>query len=178
MSEFTLYEQGTAPEGSKTLLAKVHKSTGFVPNLFRVMAGSSALLEAYLTLSELANKTNFNKDELTAAWQAINRANDCHYCVPAHVAVAKQMGVDEGLSQALAKGETVRDRKLDAIVEFAQQLVVARGHVEKIHLEAFYAAGYEEKHVLDLIFLIGQKTMSNYTNHLANTPVDDAFKAS
>ena len=40
---------------------------------------------------------------------------------------------------------------------------------------AFREAGYSEQHVLDVILGIGLKTLSNYTNHIAGTPVDEAF---
>ncbi|MGB2685191.1 MAG: carboxymuconolactone decarboxylase family protein, partial [Olleya sp.] len=37
-------------------------------------------------------------------------------------------------------------------------------------------AGYGEQQVLEIILGLSQKVISNYTNHIANTPVDEAFQ--
>ena len=43
-------------------------------------------------------------------------------------------------------------------------------------MEAFPAAGYEQRHVLEIILGLAQKVMSNYTNHIADTPVDPVMQ--
>ena len=42
--------------------------------------------------------------------------------------------------------------------------------------DAFYSAGYKHQQLLEIILILAQKVMSNYTNHLADTPVDEPFK--
>jgi alkylhydroperoxidase family enzyme len=42
--------------------------------------------------------------------------------------------------------------------------------------EKFFAAGYTKQQLLEIVLGLAQKVMSNYTNHLADTPVDNAFK--
>ena len=51
-----------------------------------------------------------------------------------------------------------------------------RGEVSSEDLNAFYEAGYERRHVLEVILILSQKVMSNYVNHIAETPVDEPFK--
>jgi alkylhydroperoxidase family enzyme len=55
-------------------------------------------------------------------------------------------------------------------------IVRNRGQVSSQELQAFYEAGYDEKQVLEIILGLSQKVISNYTNHIANTPVDAAFQ--
>jgi alkylhydroperoxidase family enzyme len=55
-------------------------------------------------------------------------------------------------------------------------IVRNRGHVAEEELAAFYTAGYGEQQVLEIILGLSQKVISNYTNHIANTPVDGAFQ--
>jgi alkylhydroperoxidase family enzyme len=55
-------------------------------------------------------------------------------------------------------------------------MVVNRGEVSVEDLATFLDAGYEEKHILGVITAIGVKTMSNYMNHITQTPVDDVFE--
>ena len=59
------------------------------------------LIKGYQVLHELFQNTSFNAEELTVVWQSINVEHDCHYCVPAHSAIAASMKVDQGIVDAL-----------------------------------------------------------------------------
>ncbi|WP_366524330.1 hypothetical protein [uncultured Roseobacter sp.] len=69
----------------------------------------------------------------------------------------------------------MNDAKLEALRTFTLVVVRNRGHVTQADLDAFYAAGYGEQQVLEVILGVAQKVLSNYTNHIAQTPVDPAF---
>lgn len=166
----------SAPEASKPLLEKSQKAYGMIPGLHGVLASSPKLLEAYQILHELFSESSFNEEELTVVWQTINVEHACHYCVPAHTGIANMMKVDEKITEALRNETPLEDSKLEALRTMTLSIVRNRGNVSQEDLDAFYAAGYEEKYVLDIILGLSQKTISNYTNHIANTPVDDAFK--
>ena len=147
-----------------------------LPNLHGVLAGSPQALEAYKTLHGLFANSSFNAEELTVVWQSINVEHECHYCVPAHTGIAHMMKVDAALTEALRNRETLPNEKLQVLQNTTLSLVRNRGRVTDAELEKFYAVGYEERHILDIILGIAQKTMSNYTNHIANTPVDEPFQ--
>jgi len=51
-----------------------------------------------------------------------------------------------------------------------------RGVIDESELEEFYSAGYGNQQLLEIVLGLAQKVMSNYTNHLADTPVDQPFK--
>ncbi len=78
MTDFTLHDENTAPEGSKELLAKSKAAYGMIPGLHAVMAEAPGLLEAYQQVHELFVNSSFDKDELTVVWQTINVENACH----------------------------------------------------------------------------------------------------
>jgi len=166
----------TAPEGSKTLLEQSLKSNGMIPGLHGVLAGSPELLEAYQTLHKLFTQSSFNKEELTVVWQTINVEHECHYCVPAHTGIANMMKVDSSLSDALRNRTAMPTEKLQVLHDFTLKVVRNRGHVIQEDLNTFYEAGYEERQVLEVILGLSQKVISNYTNHIANTPVDTPFQ--
>ncbi|AXT50887.1 carboxymuconolactone decarboxylase family protein [Aquimarina sp. BL5] len=176
MSTLKVYTIESAPEGSKSQLEQSVKSFGMLPGLHGVLAGSPEALKAYKTLHELFSNSSFNAEELTVVWQTINVEHECHYCVPAHTAIANMMKVDPVLSEALRNGEAMPNEKLQALKDTTLSIVRNRGRISDTELEAFYAAGYGERQVLDIILGIAQKTMSNYTNHIANTPVDEPFQ--
>ncbi|WP_299100815.1 carboxymuconolactone decarboxylase family protein [uncultured Winogradskyella sp.] len=176
MTTLKIHNIETAPEGSKALLENSQKSFGMIPGLHGVLASSPQILKAYQTLHELFTQSSFNEDELTVVWQAINVEHACHYCVPAHTGIAKMMKVDDNITEALRNETPLEDSKLEALRTMTLTIVRNRGNVTEEELNTFYAAGYEEKHVLDIILGLSQKTISNYTNHIANTPVDGAFE--
>lgn len=166
----------TAPVASKPFLEASLKANGMIPGLHGVLAGSPQLIEAYQTLHKLFLASSFNKEELTVVWQTINVEHECHYCVPAHTAIAGMMKVDNEITEALRNSTTLPTEKLQILHEFTLKIVRNRGHVSQEDLDTFYAAGYEERQVLDIILGMSQKVISNYTNHIANTPVDAPFQ--
>ena len=176
MTSLKIHNIETAPESSKPFLEKSQKANGMIPGLHGVLAGSPGLLEAYQTIHQLFTESSFDKDELTVVWQTINVEHACHYCVPAHTAIAKMMKVDDAITEALRNETPLENSKLEALRTMTLNLVRNRGHVSPEELETFYAAGYEERQVLDIILGISQKVISNYTNHIANTHVDAPFE--
>jgi len=177
MTTLKIHTIETAPEGSKVLLAQSIKSFGMIPGLHGILAEVPGLLAAYKTIHKLFTATSFDTDELTVVWQTINVEHACHYCVPAHTAIAKMMKVDDAITEALRNETNLNNVKLEALRTMTLSIIRQRGQLSQTELEAFYAAGYQEKQVLEIILGISQKIISNYTNHIANTPVDAPFQA-
>ncbi|GAA4242270.1 MULTISPECIES: carboxymuconolactone decarboxylase family protein [Winogradskyella] len=176
MTTLKVHNIETAPEGSKGLLENSQKAYGMIPGLHGVLAGAPKILEAYQNLHQLFTETSFNEAELTVVWQTINVEHACHYCVPAHTGIAKMMKVDDAITEALRNETPLENEKLEALRTMTLTIVRNRGHVTQADLDAFYAAGYGEAQVLEIILGLSQKTISNYVNHIANTPVDAGFK--
>ena len=177
MTDFTIHTEDTAPEESKALLADSRKAYGMVPGLHAVMAEAPGLLDGYKQLHELFANSSFNNDELTVVWQSINVEHSCHYCVPAHTAIAKGMGVSDELSNALRDQAPLPNARLEALRTFTLNVVRNRGNVDDQAVQAFLDAGFTRRQILEVVLGVAQKVMSNYTNHLAQTPVDAPFRA-
>ncbi len=176
MTTLKVHNLETAPQESKALLEQSLKANGMIPGLHGVLAGSPGILEAYQTLHKLFTESSFNNEELTVVWQTINVEHACHYCVPAHTGIAKMMKVDDAITEALRNETPLENPKLEALRTLTLTVVRNRGHVTAEDLNSFYAAGYEERQVLEIILGLAQKTISNYVNHIANTPVDAPFQ--
>ncbi|MBY6005338.1 carboxymuconolactone decarboxylase family protein [Salipiger bermudensis] len=173
MTKFERFDDSNAPADSLPLIEKSKKAFGRLPGLHSVMAGSPPLLDGYQTLHRLfAEETAFDAEEKTVVWQTINVYHECHYCVPAHTGIAKMMGVSDGISDALRDETPLPSDKLEALRSFTLAMLETRGNPGEDAFGAFYAAGYGERQVLDIILGLAQKVMSNYTNHVAQTPVD------
>ncbi|MCG1036766.1 carboxymuconolactone decarboxylase family protein [Polaribacter sargassicola] len=176
MTTLKVHNIESAPEESKPLLEKSQKGFGMIPGLHGVLSSAPKTFEAYQTLHQLFTETSFNPEELTVVWQTINVEHECHYCVPAHTGIAKMMKVDDAITEALRNETPLENEKLEALRTFTLIIVRNRGHVTKEELDTFYAAGYGEQQVLEIILGLSQKVISNYTNHIANTPVDAPFQ--
>ena len=176
MTDFQLHTEDSAPEASQALLKASQKSFGMIPNLHAVMAEAPGLLEGYQKLHSLFLETSFNDDEITVVWQTINVEHACHYCVPAHTGIAKSMKVYDRITNALRDKTPLPTDRLEALRDFTLAVVRDRGEVSEEAINSFLGAGFEKRHVLEIILGLAQKVMSNYTNHLANTPVDEPFK--
>ncbi|MEO1306769.1 MAG: carboxymuconolactone decarboxylase family protein [Pseudomonadota bacterium] len=176
MASFPSHTIETAPEGSKPLLENSQKAFGRLPGLHKVLAESPQAFEAYQMLHKFFNETEFDADELTVVWQTINVEHECHYCVPAHTGIAKMMKVSDEITEALRNETPLPNAKLEALRTFTLQMVRERGNVTEAQMQTFFDAGYGHRAILDVVLGLAQKTMSNYINHMAQTPVDEVFK--
>lgn len=176
MTDFTLHTQTTAPEESKPLLEHSIKAYGMLPNLHATMAEAPGLLEAYKTVGDLFQNSSFDADELTVIWQTINVEHECHYCVPAHTGIAHNMKVDNAIIEALRNETPLPTEHLEALRTFTLQIVRGRGNVVDADVSTFLAAGFSKRQILEVVLGAAHKVMSNYTNHLAQTPVDAPFQ--
>lgn len=176
MTDFTLHTKQSAPEDSKALLDNSINAFGMIPNLHAVMAEAPGLLEGYQRLHQLFLDSSFDDEETTVVWQTINVEHNCHYCVPAHTGIAKSMKVDDAITEALRNETPLPTDKLEALRNFTLSVVRDRGNVDDDAVQAFLDAGFTKRQVLEVILAVAQKVMSNYTNHLANTPIDKPFQ--
>ena len=176
MTDFTFHNENTAPESSKALLEDSKASFGMIPNLHAVMAESPSLLEAYKIVHGIFMNSSFDNDELTVVWQSINVEHGCNYCVPAHTAIAKSMNVSDDISEALRNQTALPDSRLEALRTFTLSVVRERGNLDAAEVQSFLDTGFTKAQILEVVLGVSQKVMSNYTNHLANTEVDEPFQ--
>lgn len=69
------------------------------------------------------------------------------------------------------------DNKLEALRRVTTSVIENRGWVPQAEMGAFLEAGYTHEQLLDVLLGVAQKTLSNFTNHLAETPLDEPLSA-
>lgn len=176
MTTLPLVNKSLASPETQDLLSTVEKKYGFVPNLISVLANSTATLQAYMTLSELMGKTSFTPEEQQIVLLSVSFENSCAYCMAAHSMVASKMvGMSNEKLETLRDGKNLGDKKLNELARFTRKLVNGRGYVDQNSIKSFLDVGYTQQHILEVILGVAMKTLSNYTNHIAETPVDAAF---
>ncbi len=176
MTSFQIHNEESAPEAQQ-LINGAEQAFGFLPNLLGIMAEAPTLLEGYMTLAGIFDKTDLSATERQIVLMVNNRLNGCTYCMAAHTGISKSQGVPDDVINALRQGAELSDPKLEALRVFAERTNVTRGWLEQDDIDALLAAGYTKRTVLEVILGTALKVMSNYTNHIASTPLDDAFSA-
>lgn len=77
--------------------------------------------------------------------------------------------------EAIRNDQPIDDGRLEALRAFTRAAVEQRGWLPARDIANFLAAGYTKAQVLEVILGISFKTLSNYVNHVTETPLDDAF---
>ena len=167
----------SAPVASRPGLEAVRRQLGFIPNLFATFAESPTLLSGYLALDGAFNKGTLSPVERQMVLIAVSAENDCEYCVAAHSTVAGMLRAPEGTVRAIREGAATNDARIDALVNFVRTVVHTRGNVPERTVEAFLAHGFTKDQLGEVLVGVGLKTISNYFNALAGTPLDDAFQS-
>ncbi|MGE0525592.1 MAG: carboxymuconolactone decarboxylase family protein [Bdellovibrionales bacterium] len=176
MSQLKVLTKENAKPESAVLLNEVEKKYGFIPNLMGVLAESSVALKAYLELSNLVGQSSFSPEEQQAVLLAVSLENNCDYCVAAHSMVAAKMaGMPINRLDALRKEVALNDTRLDTLIDFTRHIVRSRGFIGEVAVEKFLATGFTKQQLLEVLVCVAMKTLSNYTNHIAETPVDQPF---
>lgn len=167
----------TASGSAKPALEKARQQLGFVPNMYAAMANSPGVLQTYLDgYARFRADGGFSPAEQEVVFLTISRRNGCNYCMAAHSMLAeKQSQVPPPVLAALREARPLPDARLDALATFTDRMVETRGLPSRGDVRALLEAGFEERHVLEIILAIAVKTLSNYSNHLFHTPVDAVF---
>jgi len=177
MTDFAIHTVDSAPEGARDTLRQVAAGYGFLPNLLGVMAEAPSLLKGYVALSKLFSETSLSSHQQQVVLLAVSRFNDCEYCLAAHGMAARRAGLAPQIVAELLDGRSLSDPDLEALRAFTVSVVESRGFPTLAETESFLAAGYSRANILEVILGVGMKTLSNYTNHIAETPLDDVFRA-
>lgn len=150
---------------------------GFVPNMYAGMAEEPMLLKSYLESYTLFRKlSTFERPEQEVIFLAVSLANGCKYCMAAHSFVADNLThVPTEVTDAIRNRETIPDPKLKTLFDFTTTMFNTRGKPTKADVDAFVSAGFKEKQILQIIVVLAVKTLSNYFNHIYDTPLDDTF---
>jgi uncharacterized peroxidase-related enzyme len=166
-----------AEEPAKSTLQQAKNNLGFVPNMYEFMAVNPSLLTSYTSsYNAFREESGFTPQEQEVVLLSVSYVNECDYCMAAHSFVADKMSnVPTEVTDAIRDGKEIPDAKLKALSEFTKKVVKERGFVSHEAIQEFLEAGYEKKHVFGVITGVGVKTLSNYMNHIAETPVDDVF---
>jgi uncharacterized peroxidase-related enzyme len=171
MSRIRTISPESATGKAKDLLEAVQGKLGMVPNMTRAMASSPAVLDGYLQLSGALGRGALSAKDREQIALAVAEVNRCYYCLAAHSAIGKMVGLT---------AEQVRDSRLgiavgpkaDALIQFALKVVNARGRVSDADLEAVREAGLDDGAIAEVVANVALNIFTNYFNNVAETDID------
>jgi len=155
---------------NQAIFDKLQKGLGFVPNLYAYFAKNETALGDYLTLQN--RKSSLRAKEREVINLVTSQINGCRYCQSAHTVLGKMHGFSDEQILEIRSGSATFDSKLDALASFTASVVANRGRATLAAKEAFFAAGYTESHMIDVVIVIGDKIISNYLHNLTGFEID------
>ena len=171
MSRIKQLEPEAATGRAADLLGAVKGKLGLVPNMTRAMANSPAALEGYLQLSGALGKGALPARAREQIALAVAQANGCDYCLAAHSAVGRMVGLTADQIRDSRLGAAV-DPRADALIRFALKVVDARGRVADTDLEEVRRAGFDDAAIAEVVANVALHVFTNYFNRLAETDLD------
>ncbi len=178
MTEFTLYDENTAPESTKGTLKEVKAAYGMLPNLYGYLAESPVALNAYLHINDqLMKNSSLTPVQVQVALLAISEVNNCEFCIAAHSWVGDTLKANPQTIKAIRDGGDIEDPQDKALVALVRALVNDRGFVADEIMDQFLAAGFSKENVMDLLVCNMLKSLSNYANHITKTQVNAELAA-
>jgi uncharacterized peroxidase-related enzyme len=153
------------------MLDGVDKQLGSVPNLFRLMSISPAVLKAYLGFGDaLGRSLDARTRERIAI--AVAQINGCDYCLSAHTYLGLNLAKIDAAEIAMNREGRSGDAKADGAVVFAAAVTRANGKVSNADLAAVRLAGYGDAQIIEIVALVIQNYFTNFLNHVADTEID------
>lgn len=153
------------------LLDGVQKKLGMTPNMMRTMAQSPAVLKAYLDFSAALAGGNLSARLREQIALVVSETNGCRYCLAAHSAVGRMVGLSQEEIMDSRRGES-SENKIGMTLHFAHKLVTERGQVNDHDLEQARNAGLSDSDIAEIVANVALNLFTNYFNHVSDPRVD------
>ena len=173
MSRLHQLSPETASGRAKELLGAVKSKLGLVPNMTRAMAsrpGGARRLPPVQRRDEGVRCPAKVREQLAAL--AVSQANGCDYCLAAHSAIGKMVGLTAEQVFATAGFGTAVDPRSDALIRFARAVVETRGRISEADLAEVRAAGFDDGAIAEVVAHVALNVFTHYFNNLAETDID------
>ena len=169
MKTFSVPTREQVAPANQEIFDNLQKALGFVPNLYATMAYSDNGLSRFLAYQNA--KTSFTNKEKEAINLIVSQVNECVYCQSAHLVLGKMNGFTDEELLKIRTGKAT-DAKLNALVQLAADITKTRGYANSDFVDAFFAEGYTNENLVDLILQVSDKTAMNYLHNLTKVTVD------
>ena len=179
ISRFPTPEISDLPEDIRTRILAVQEKSGFVPNVFLVLAYRPDKFRAFFAYHDalMEKPGNLTKAEREMIVVATSNANQCQYCVIAHGAILRIRAKNPLIADQVA----INYRKADitsrqkAMLDFAMKVSLEAYAVGDADIAALGAHGFTEDDVWDIAAIAAFFAMSNRLANVTSMRPNDEF---
>ena len=165
ISRFPVPEIKDLPDDIRARILAVQEKSGFVPNVFLVLAHRPDEFRAFFAYHDalMDKKGNLSKAEREMIVVATSNANQCQYCVVAHGAIlrirAKNPLIADQVAVNYRKAEiSPRER---AMLEFAMKVCQNAHEIDDADFEALHPHGFDDEDIWDIAAITAFFGLSN-----------------
>jgi uncharacterized peroxidase-related enzyme len=179
INRFPTPEIADLPEDIRTRVLAVQEKSGFVPNVFLVLARRPDEFRAFFAYHDaLMDKPgNLTKAEREMIVVATSNANQCQYCVVAHGAILRIRAKNPLIADQVAinyRKADITDRQ-KAMLDFAMKVAFEAYAVGDDDLTALSLHGFTEEDAWDIATIAAFFGMSNRLANVTNMRPNDEF---
>ncbi len=167
------------PEDIRTRIEAVQEKSGFIPNVFLVLARRPDEFRAFFAYHDalMVKEGALTKAEREMIVVATSAANDCHYCVIAHGALVRIYSKNPLLADQVA----INYRKADlsprqrAMLDFAMKIALESHKAEEKDFEALERQGFSREDAWDIAAIAAFFALSNRLANFTSMRPNDEF---
>ena len=179
VSRFPVPDIESLPQDIKARILKVQEKSGFVPNVFLVLARRPEEFRAFFAYHDalMEKESGLTKGEREMIVVATSGLNDCLYCVVAHGAVLRIREKNPILADQLAinyRSSDVTPRQ-KAMLDFAAKVSLRAHEIEDADVEELRRHGFSLEDVWDIGAISAFFALSNRMASLTNMRPNDEF---
>lgn len=179
ISRFPVPELKDLPEDIAARIKDVSEKSGFIPNVFLVLAHRPDEFRAFMAyhdalMEKPGNLTIAEREMIVVATSTVNQ---CQYCVVAHGAIlrirAKNPLIADQVALNFRKADITPRQK--AMLEFASKVSARAYEVGEDDFDALKAHGFTEEDIWDITAITAFFGMSNRIANVTNMRPNDEF---
>jgi uncharacterized peroxidase-related enzyme len=171
MARLKIVNPSEASGKAKELLQAVQAKLKITPNMTKALANSPAALEAYLAFNGALAGGLLDAKLREQIALAVAESNGCEYCLSAHTAIGRLVGLSEP-DIAAGRDGYGSSAKATAALKFAQELVKRRGSVPSSSITALHDAGFSDGEIAEIIANVALNIFTNYFNIAGDVDID------
>lgn len=179
-TRFETPELASLPDDIRTQIETVQEKSGFIPNVFLVLARRPDEFRAFFAYHDalVLRKGGLTPAEKEMIVVATSAANDCTYCVIAHGAILRIRAKDSKLADLVAinhRGAPLTERQ-HAILNFAVKLARTPEAMNDADYDTLRAHDVDDEDLWDIAGITGLFALSNRIAHVSGmTPNPEFF---
>ena len=181
ISRYPVPELDELPEDIRQRILDVQERSGFVPNVFLVLAHRPDEFRAFFAYHDalMDKDSGLSKAEREMIVVATSAANECQYCVVAHGAILRIRAKNPLIADQVATNYRKADltERQQAMLDFALKVCDDTQSVSESDVAALSAQGFSEEDIWDIGAITAFFALSNRMANLVAMRPNDEFYA-